>query len=177
MAQPKSKRSSRKRRNAGAAPRAVPSERRQTRAEQQASSIRDRQKTARAVRTPGAYGERPPSPFGGLPVSEIAIFAGLVGVIVGVVAGNTSALVVGGVVCGLGVLEFSLREHWTGYRSHCTLIAAVPAVAVMALTETIFNPVHRQVIVLPAIPVFALGFWLLRKKFAAARQRRIARNP
>ncbi|HWF54609.1 MAG TPA: hypothetical protein VG223_08285 [Solirubrobacteraceae bacterium] len=178
MAQQKSKRSSRKRRGSGAGPRAVPSARREVRAELQAETIRERQKTARAVRTPGAHGERPPSLFGGLPVSEIAIFAGLIGVIVGIAAGNSSALIVGGIVCGFGVLEFTIREHWSGYRSHCTLLAAFPAVGVIALVAQFWNPVHnRQAIVLPAIPVFALCFWLLRKQFRVARQRRVARTP
>ena len=39
------------------------------------------------------------------------------------------ALAVGVVVCTLGVLEVTAREHFSGYRSHATLLAAIPAVA------------------------------------------------
>ena len=74
----------------------------------------------------GKYGERPPSLFGGVPVSEIAIFVGLVGVVVGALSGAPVALGVGVVVCVLGVVEVTAREHFSGYRSHATLLAAIP---------------------------------------------------
>ena len=43
----------------------------------------------------GIVGERPPSPFGGVPVSEIAIFAGLVAIVVWLIGGALPVLVVG----------------------------------------------------------------------------------
>ncbi len=133
----------------------------------------------------GAYGERPPSLFGGLPVSELAIFAGLVGVLVGVFGGNATALVTGIIVCALGVVEVTAREHFSGYRSHSSLLAAIPAVALgLGLVALIGHGSIRQglegtdrSVLASIVPVFALLFWLLRKRFRTARQARIIRPP
>ncbi|HEY2769412.1 MAG TPA: hypothetical protein VGI87_02545 [Solirubrobacteraceae bacterium] len=177
MATQKSKRRSRKRRTSGSAPRAVPSTRRDERAERQASAT---QTDRRAQRQLGTEGERPPSPFGGLPVSEILIFAGLVAIVVWLFAGGLATLVVGITVCALGVLEVTAREHLTGYRSHTTLLAAIPAVAlgigVVSLVGTNRNE-RAPVLLAVAVPVFAFLFWLLRKRFQIARQARVARPP
>ena len=132
-----------------------------------------------------AYGERPPSPFGGLPISELAILAGMVGVAVGFFGSNPEALVVGIVVCVLGVMEVTAREHFSGYRSHASLLAAVPAVALgIGLVAIIghgsvrrgLEGTNRTVLVV-IVPVFGVLFWLLRKRFWAARQARMVRPP
>lgn len=134
-----------------------------------------RRPTRGVVGTLGREGERPPGPFGGLPVSEIAILAGIVGALVGFFDGGGPALIVGIVVCALGVLELTVREHFSGFRSHCTLLAAVPAAAVEGIVALgIGVPRQRLLILVPVLPVFALCFWLLRRRFLAARQRRIA---
>lgn len=175
LAGQKSKRRSRKRRNPTAAPRAVSSQRREQRAERNVVTERSQQ---RAQRTLGTQGERPPGLFGGLPISEIAIFAGAVGLIVGLIQGGGVALLVGLIVCMLGVLEVTAREHLSGYRSHTTLLSAIPAVAVGALVVAVFGePRQRALLLLAVIPVYALLFWLLRKRFVAARQARVARPP
>jgi hypothetical protein len=177
VATQKSKRRSRKRRSSGSAPRAVPSPRRDERADRQA---RANQLERRAGRQLGTEGERPPSPFGGLPISEILIFAGLVAIVVWLFAGGVATLVVGIAVCALGVLEVTAREHLTGYRSHTTLLAAIPALAlgigVVSLVGTNRNE-RAPVLLAIAVPVFAFLFWLLRKRFQIARQARVARPP
>jgi hypothetical protein len=177
VATQKSKRRSRKRRTSGSAPRAVPSPRRDQRAERQADAS---QVERRAQRQLGTEGERPPSPFGGLPISEILIFAGLVAIVVWLFAGGVATLVVGITVCTLGVLEVTAREHLTGYRSHTTLLAAIPAVALgigaVSLIGTNRND-RAPVLLAVAVPVFAFLFWLLRKRFQIARQARVARPP
>lgn len=133
----------------------------------------------------GKYGEPPPSPFGGFPVSEIAIFAGIVGVLVGVLVGAPAALAVGIVVCTLGVLEVTAREHFSGYRSHATMLAAIPAIAIgIAIVAVIGHGSVRKglsgpnrAVLLVIVPVFGLLFWLLGKRFRAARQARVVRPP
>jgi hypothetical protein len=118
-------------------------------------------------------------------VSELAILAGIVGVVVGFFAGNPTALAVGIVVCVLGVLEVTAREHFSGYRSHASLLAAVPAVALgIGLVAIIgHGSVRRGLegtnrsVLLVIVPVFGVLFWLLRKRFRAARQARIVRPP
>ena len=126
----------------------------------------------------GTYGERPPSPFGGLPISELAILAGGVAFIVGVIQSGGPALIAGAIICTLGVVEVTAREHFSGYRSHAMLLAALPAVGVeTALVAAFGAPRTRALLLLAVVPVFALGFWLLRKRFETARQARIARPP
>jgi type IV secretory pathway VirB3-like protein len=126
----------------------------------------------------GAYGERPPSPFAGLPVSEVAIFAGAIGLIVGLIQNGGAALIVGVVVCALGVIEITAREHFSGYRSHTTLLAAAPAVgAEVGFVAILGAPHQRLLLLVVVIPVYAVVFVLLRKRFRIARQARIARAP
>ena len=176
MAGQKSKRRSRKRRNPGSAPRAVSSPRREQRAERITATAREQRA---AKRTLGTAGERPPSPFGGVPVSEIAIFAGLVAIIVWLFTAATPSLVVGLVACALGVIEFTAREHLSGFRSHATLLAGIPAVAIgIGIVSAIGSGSDRApLLIVTAGPVFAVLFWLLRKRFQTARQARIARPP
>jgi hypothetical protein len=126
----------------------------------------------------GAYGERPPSPFGGMPVSEIAIFVGAIGLIVGLIQGGTAALITGVVVCTLGVVEITAREHFSGYRSHTILLAALPAVgAEVAFVALVGEPNPRLLLLVVIVPVFSAMFWFLRKRFLIARQARVARPP
>ena len=131
--------------------------------------------------TLGSYGERPPSPFGGLPVSEMAIFVGAVGACVGLFGNEHTALIVGVVVCALGVLEFTVREHFSGYRSHAMLLAAVPPVAILITAVTVLGAPRqrttRELLLVAIVPVFALGVWGLRKRFRTARQARLVRPP
>jgi hypothetical protein len=157
----------------------VTSSRREQRAELLAQrQAEQRNQRRRANRQLGTEGERPPSPFGGLPVSEIAIFAGAIGAAVGVIQGGGVALVVGLIVCTLGVVEVTAREHFSGFRSHTSLLAAIPAVAAGIAVVLVFGqPRQRSVVLVAVVPVYGVVFWLLRKRFLSARQARIARPP
>jgi hypothetical protein len=131
----------------------------------------------RGQRQLGREGRRPESPFGGLPVSEVAILLGIIGAVFGFINGGGPALVVGLVVCALGVCEITAREHFSGFRSHTALLAAIPAVALEATLVVIFGePKQRALLLLVVVPVFALLFWLLRRRFLTARQARVARS-
>lgn len=126
----------------------------------------------------GAYGERPENMFGGVPVAEILILAGAVGLVFGFVDSAGLALAVGVVLCTLGVAEFSAREHFSGYRSHSTLLAAIPAIGVgVAMIALLGGSLGRSALLIVVVPVFIVCFWLLRKRFRAARQARIAKPP
>lgn len=140
---------------------------------------RDAARDARLRNNPaGTYGERPPSPFGGLPIAEVAIFAGAVGLIVGVLQGGDAAAVVGVIVCGLGVVEVTAREHFSGYRSHAILLAAAASAVVAVVVVVVFGEPGtrngRELLVLGLAPVFAVMFLLLRRRFRKARQSRVA---
>ena len=126
----------------------------------------------------GTVGERPPSPFGGVPVSEIAIFAGLVAIVVWLIRGGTVTLIVGLAVLALGVVEVTAREHLSGYRSHTTLLAAIPSVAIGIGLVSIIGTDRRNrgpVLLAVALPVFALLVWFLRRRFQIARHARAVR--
>jgi hypothetical protein len=180
VASQKSKRRSRKRRGPGTARAAAvsASQRAQARSQPPAGARGDDQvRRARRRPTPfGAYGERPSSPFGGLPVSEFAIFAGAVVLIIGVIRHGGLALPIGVLVCLLGVAEITAREHFSGYRSHASLLAAIPAVIVeVVVVLTVGAPRTRALLLVLVVPVFAVCFWFLRRRFLVARQARLAR--
>jgi hypothetical protein len=172
---------SKRKRSSGAKssqPRAVASQRREERAQKAAAIGRAEARQTLSSR-PDKRGERPESPFGGLPVAETAIFLGLVSVVVGFVASKPAALFVGIAVCALGVLESSAREHFTGYRSHAMLLAAFPAVIVVFILGTVLGtgPSRRGVLVGVGLPVYAAVAWFFRQRYRVAHQRRAVRPP
>ncbi len=175
MASQKSKPRSRKRRRHASPTRAAapttPREARETAAGEEPA----RASLHRRARL-GPYGERPPSPFGGLPVSEFAIFAGAIALIVGVIRHGGPALIGGVVLCLLGVSEVTAREHLSGYRSHTVLLAAIPAVvAEFLIVLTVGAPAIRILLLVPVAAVFGACAWFLRRRFLVARQARLAR--
>jgi hypothetical protein len=138
-----------------------------------ASDSRPKHRRGGALST---YGDRPPGPFGGVPVSEIAILCGIVALVFGVINQGGPALIAGVVLCLLGVVEVTAREHFSGYRSHTVMLAAVPAVAAeFVVSVTVGGDVVRIVLLLPVAAVFAVCAVFLQKRFLAARQARIAR--
>jgi Flp pilus assembly protein TadB len=171
-----SQRSKRKRRSPARHSRRAGSSttRRELRAERQVSAERRRHSSSSL----GALGERPRSLFGPVPVSELAILAGGIAFVVGMVRGGGPALYVGLIVLALGVVEFTAREHFSGYRSHTTLLAAIPSLAAATVLEvTLGTGDTRALLIAVAVPLFALLFYLLRRRFMVARQARLARPP
>jgi hypothetical protein len=175
VAQQKSKRRSRKRRNHRSGPRAVVSPRRDERVERREDARRELRRGSRQL---GREGERPQGLFGGFPVSEAAILIGFIGLVIGFIQGGGAVIVVSLIVVGLGVIEVTATEHFSGYRSHTILLALLPAVAIVAAAVAIFGlPQQRSLVLLFVAPLFAVLFWLLRRRFMAARQARVARPP
>jgi hypothetical protein len=79
---------------------------------------------------------RPPAPWGSFPVSEIVVAIGLVLLIGGLFlppARGKIVIGVGLVLASLAGLELSIREHFSGYRSHTALLAGACGVATVAL--------------------------------------------
>jgi hypothetical protein len=125
----------------------------------------------------GADGERPPGLFGSVPVSEFAILAGLAAAIYGYLSSRPPALIAGLVICALGTMEVVGREHFTGYRAHTALLAAIPAIAAELVVVTVFgDPSQRGLLLLAIVPVYALCFFALRRQFAFARRARVAKS-
>jgi hypothetical protein len=168
MAQARSKR---KRRRSDTGPRAVASTRRDERAAKDAAA-RDQRRAGRDL---GRVGERPRGLFGAVPVSEVAILGGVVVGGVGLVSHAKVTIIIGLVICAVGVTEVTGREHFAGYRSHTALLAAVPTVVLEAIVVTVFgDPSDRAWLLLIVIPVYALLFFPLRHRFRTARQARAA---
>ena len=127
-----------------------------------------------ADRTLGTVGERPKGIFGDVPVSEFAIFAGLVALVIGMIDHGGPVLEVGVIVMALGVTEVTAREHFSGFRSHATLLAFMPAVVCEAIYALVIGvPDQRILLLAPVIPIFLLCYWLLRRHFRIARHARV----
>lgn len=116
-------------------------------------------------------------------MSEVAIFVGGLAAALGFFGHAPAPLIVGLVVCTLGVVEVTAREHFSGYRSHAALLAAIPSVGLgIALVAIIGHGSVRRGLegpsrssLLAIVPLFALLFLWLRKRFRTARQARIVR--
>jgi hypothetical protein len=143
-------------------------------AEQQAVAESVRRRSGRML---GTDGERPAGLFGSVPVSEFAILAGLAAAVFGYASSHPLALIAGLVICALGTMEVVGREHFTGYRAHTALLAAIPAIAVELGVATLFgNPSQRGLLLLVSVPVYVLCFFALRRQFAFARRARVAKS-
>jgi hypothetical protein len=137
-----------------------------------------RQDTPPSIST--TLGERPRAPWHPLPLSEVLILVGAVATVIALRnrSNHTALLVVGLVAVGIGTFEVTLREHWSGYRSHAILLALVPVLAfhwlVIGGASLFAKPtVLVSVVLLPfdlALCVFF--FKLLRARFLDARQLR-----
>jgi hypothetical protein len=140
-----------------------------TRAERDAARARRaaaarRSKAPRPGRT--SIDDRPPAPWGSFPLVELVVLVALILIVAGVIVrGERGAtMIIGGLVLGsLGGLELSIREHFGGFRSHTTLLAAatgfVAGVIVYAITRDRVAPI----IVLGF--VFLPSFWVYRQAF------------
>src|SRR5579875_2845285 len=174
MASQKSARRSRKRRASATTPRAVTSDRRERRAAvlEAAPAPAPRERSSAST-----YGARPPGLFGGVPVSEVAILAGAIAVVVGWLQRADVVLFTGVVVCALGTIEVTAREHFSGYRSHATLLAGLAAVAVETLLGIVIVPKAGALLLIAIVPVFGLTFLALRRRFTEVRQARVRALP
>ncbi len=110
---------------------------------------------------------RPPAPWGKFPLSEIVVLIALVMLGWGFFTYESDR---GKLMIGLGLglgaivgLELSVREHFAGFRSHTTMLAA--AAGLLVAVATAVAGVPRPVPLLAAVIVFGLSFWALRGTF------------
>ena len=111
--------------------------------------------------------EAPPAPWHPFPLVELAIFAGLVLVVVALVIDpgepRTTLLFGGLALISLASLELAIREHFAGYRSHTMLLAGGAAVAVGA--PLWFTTIRGEIILAIALVVGIVAFRALRSAF------------
>jgi hypothetical protein len=115
--------------------------------------------------------ERPKAPWHPFPLVELCVLLGLVLFVLGVLDWESDrgrAMLVCGMALGsLGGLDTALREHFTGFRSHSTVLAALPAVLVAGALYFGGAPWAAIVVLAPA--VFAGAFWLLLRGYRRRR--------
>src|SRR3954453_1496432 len=135
-----------------------------TRAERDA--IRQAPPPRRATR------DAPEAPWGSFPLTELVVLLALVFGVIGFIRfeHRTGKVMVLAAMClgSLGGLEVSIREHFAGYRSHTTLLAASCAVGSMILISVIAGKAGLAVLALVVgigVLVFVLAFYGLRQAF------------
>lgn len=112
-------------------------------------------------------GERPRPPWHPVPLVELCVLIGIILIVVGLLSlgdrrGGTL------IVCGLALgslagLDTVVREHFAGLRSHTSVLAGVPAVAVAGIL--FFSRAPIIAIVLCAGIAFAGSFAAFRRAF------------
>ncbi len=111
--------------------------------------------------------ERPKPPWHPVPLVEVCVLAGIVLLVVGALNYDSSdgriAMVLGLSLSSIAGLDTAAREHFAGFRSHSTLLAALPAIIAMAVLA--FATGVPAVVVAGGVVVFGGGFWLLRRAF------------
>jgi hypothetical protein len=112
-------------------------------------------------------GERPPAPWGSVPLSELVILLGIVLILWGAArgSGGEEMLAAGLVIASLGGGELALREHMAGYRSHSSLLAGVAAFVAVTVVALGLGPVKVWVLVVLGLGVFAATFYAMRELF------------
>jgi lysylphosphatidylglycerol synthetase-like protein (DUF2156 family) len=111
--------------------------------------------------------ERPPAPWGSVPLAELVILAGIISLGIGLFGGGLTAIGVGVALAGLGGLEVSIREHFAGYRSHTTLLAGAAFVLTTGLVFYAAGQILAVALAVGAV-AFAIVFFLARRAFQRA---------
>jgi hypothetical protein len=160
-------RRSRKRSGASLDPAETPS----SRAERDAARReRARAKPGSPARSRTATGARPPAPWGSFPLGELVVLLGIVLIVWGAIRWDERGrvmFVAGFTIASLAGLELSVREHFAGFRSHTTLLAAAAGFVATIATFLVAGSSATAGLVVPLVGglVFALCFYLLRQVF------------
>ena len=141
--------------------------RERARAVRAAPAEKSRRPPPRPGRTTAA--DRPPPLWGSFPLTELVIFAGIVLMVWGFIAGRgqeaNARIAAGLAIASIAGLELSVREHVTGFRSHTTLLAAALGVATIVLLGLGLGVEILGVLLFSGLAVFAVSFYGLRELF------------
>jgi hypothetical protein len=119
--------------------------------------------------------ERPPAPWGNVPLVELVVLVGIVLLVAGFVVGGARGPVMiaaGVVLCSIAGLELSIREHFGGYRSHTFLLSGAVGVGVLAGLYFLAPGLWLPLALVIALVAFAATAWMLTRAF----QRRTGRT-
>jgi uncharacterized integral membrane protein len=121
-------------------------------------------KPAKRVAAPD---ERPPAPWGSVPLAELVILAGIISLAIGIFSANPTVIGIGVALAGLGGLEVSIREHFAGYRSHTTLLAGAVFVLTTGLVFYAADQILAVALAIGAV-AFLIVFYFARRAFQRA---------
>ena len=111
--------------------------------------------------------EAPKAPWSPFPLVELCILIGLILIVAGFFTGSSRGWIVVGcglVLVALASLELTVREHFSGYRSHTTLLAGAGALAVSVPVYLLAQITKAEVLVV-AVVVFGVLWRALRDAF------------
>lgn len=111
--------------------------------------------------------EAPPAPWSPFPLVELCILAGLILLAVGFFStGDTrlTLIVVGFALVAVSAIELAIREHFAGFRSHTTLLAAATVIFPL-VPLTVVLSVPRLPTLVAGAALFGVMFVLLRSVF------------
>jgi uncharacterized membrane protein len=136
-------------------------------------------------RDPLSVGERPQAPWHPLPLSELLILVGAVSTVFGLdrlqhggISNGGPALFAGIAAVLIGTAEVTLREHFSGYRSHTLILTLLPLIvfhAAVILIVASLTTVPKALNVGLLLVDVALGtvlFRVLRAPYLDARRER-----
>jgi hypothetical protein len=136
-------------------------------AKPQAAEPAAKARRAAPVRPRPIDDERPPAPWGSFPLVEIVVLVGLAMLVAALIVNgqrSTVLLVTGLALGSIAGLELSIREHFSGYRSHTALLAGAAGVAALALlfyvVPDLLPPVGRLAV--GALVTAGAAYWLVR---------------
>ena len=116
--------------------------------------------------------EAPAAPWGAFPLSELVVLFALIFGVIGFIRfdhHSGKVMVVAAMCLGsLGGLEVSIREHFAGFRSHTTLLAASCAVGSMMLISVTAGKAGLAILAVVVgigVLVFVLSFYGFRQAF------------
>jgi len=112
--------------------------------------------------------ERPKAPWAPFPLVELVVLVALVLLAGGfAVQGHRGTVMIGaGLVLGtLAGLELSIREHFTGYRSHTALLAGAVALAVLVALTLLAPSIPAIIRLVIAAAAFAAAARFLVRTF------------
>ncbi len=126
-----------------------------------------RQPTGRIDRFIEKADQRPKPPWHPVPLVELSVLAGIVALVVGLINREDEqgrlAILLGLALASLAGLDTAVREHYGGFRSHSSLLAAMPTVLTAILLGVI--GVNVPIILPAALVVLAISFWYFRSVF------------
>jgi len=112
--------------------------------------------------------DKPPeAPWGSFPLTQLTVLAGMILLVFGFITGGITPLVIGLLLGSAGGLEFSIREHFAGYRSHTTLLASVVLMVATGVTYFLIGWVLWVCLAI-GLTLFGLCFALFRRAFQTA---------